>query len=656
MADVYVAGLRATDQMLHGNWMDRQDREERAREINRQRTTERVSQDFARNVRPPSAPVAGLQRPADMPAAIPAPAAAQLASAAPAAAAPSSETSKTSRQGYEATPQTASRRTNRAENMPLPPAIPLEQMTPAQRDAYARYAEHAVRSGQAPGAPGSEGRRPIEQFFGGTSNGRNVNFNTALRLGAVSTENTDIGNSPYDTPNIPVSQMNSTQRAAYAAYINLVNRGANPQAIALARADAEAAGVFAKADRQGYAAVAASSPQTPQSRSAPTQETAQLTSFTPQGGTLDTRNPQDLQRIAQAIGVQPGSGYRSPQEQAGLVAQGVGASSTSLHPHGRAIDFPMSSFPQGWTIEQAGQYVQQQWQRAGFPQAEFIAQANHGTGPHVHVEWGGAGAQAPASGSLQSPGATPQPAAPVIFQAVSSSPEGLPFTVQQAQEVYDQNRIMFEAAQRAGRGDLMLEPLNNMRQANVQAMSALGYQAALDMLQTGNPARFQQYYGVMTGGGMIEFQPFQDGTFSYSVNGIEQGRGTREQIAGEIMELVNTEYLQNQQEAANERNQAQFESSLRMREDAFSQQLEGQRDITLEAFRAQLEQQRIDPASVETFEINGEGGRAIRYQRPDGQIVVREIRQTEARSPATNGRGGTTTVTSLGPEMVMGGQ
>lgn len=670
MADVYVAGLRTTDDMVQNDWMNRQRREERAREINLQRDQARFRYDVADNLRQPVTPVTSVRRGAEMPAPIPAPV--DPSTVVPSAAtSPPSAGLKTTLQGYQAT----------GGNW-RPIAEQRPDQSPNQQGAYVFSREQLENNPQLAerirqlAASGQIDTVVIPQ-----------SGNTAVRIRPQASANREaadiLGRARVGDPGMPDAAM----QAEAAEFLG------GPQGPKTSRSNVGN-------DQLRALFTPPNTAQRPEGRTAlgvpdSPQATAQPTSFTGGGSrTVATDIPEVAQGLLAHlrrgesggrydIAFSPNGTRTFPIPQQGHPGQSIAIAIPDGHPD-RAAGASSSAFG-------AYQFIEGTWndviRQSGLPNvmtpenqdraAWFLAQRDYQarTGrnleqdlanPATHATimralqptWtslrGQAGQfQAPTGSAPQSPGATVQAAAPAlqrIYQSVTRSPEGLPFTVQQAQEAYDQNAVIFQAAQRAGLPDQMIAAANAMREANTQAISALGYQAAMDIIQSGNTARAEDYFGILSGGAEIRFQPFDNGTFSYSVDGVEQGRGTREEIASEIMSLVNSEYLEAQRTAQQEQQQALFESNLRIREDAFSQQLEGQRDITLEAFRAELERQRIDPQTVRPVEL-ANGGRGVIYQTPDGRIILREFRETEQRGPSTNGRGDSQTVATLGPEM-----
>ena len=662
MAVPFVSGWDQAQASQHDAWMNEQEREERAREINLQRQTARFRQNAAANMRPPSSPVAGLRTAGRMPDAVPNPVAPPAAvSAATAATAPAAAPAaglRATKQNYtpRATPQNDSPIISSGGNA----VLFTEQHVAGSPELQARLRE-LEQSGQISIRRGSLNsyivtrnteRSPAQRAYDGASN---------VYLGGMQ----DLGNA--------VGQV-LMPWSSHGLAAQMTPRGGavpeQPQGIGaffadvLERPTTEAMGGAAQeppltssplTERIGPAAQ-------PRAGLPASSTTAQPTALPmPQTGTLDMRNPQDVARIAQAIGIQPGSGYRTPEHNAQ-----VGGVANSLHMSGTAVDFPLSSFPAGTTLQQAGQYVQARWQAQGLPPAEFNY-TQHGTGPHVHVEWGGSGAAPSAQPGGQSFAMMPQtqgvlaPAVQQAYQAVSSDAEALPYLVAQADELYQQNLALFQAAQEAGLPEQMVQAAAGMREANATALTAFGSNAAFIAQTTGDMEPFQRYFSLITGGAEMTFQPYTDGTYGIFVNGVQQGAGTRNQIASQIMELVNSEYAEARAAAANAAQEAALEhnnelslethrSNLRNRETLVEQTAIGQRELSVEAFQAEMERRN---GNYEVEEIDADGNRGVFYRNEQGQLVMREIRRMDQRGPSTNGQGGTQSVAVLGPERVV---
>ena len=91
-------------------------------------------------------------------------------------------------------------------------------------------------------------------------------------------------------------------------------------------------------------------------------------------------------------------------------------------------------------------------------------------------------------------------------------------------------------------------------------------------------------------------------------------------------------------------------SNLRNRETLVEQTAIGQRELSVEAFQAEMERRNGD---YQVEEIDADGNRGVFYRNEQGQLVMREIRRMDQRGPSTNGQGGTQSVAVLGPERVV---
>lgn len=709
MAVPFISGWDQAQASQHDAWMDEQEREARAREINLQRQTARFRQNAAANMRPPSSPVAGLRTAGRMPDAVPNPVAPPAAvSAATAAAAPAAGL-KATRQNYtpRATPQNDSPIISSGGNA----VLFTEQHVAGSPELQARLRE-LEQSGEISIRRGSMNsyivtrnteRSPAERAYDGVNN---------VYLGGMQ----DIGNA-VGSVLMPWS--------SHGLAAQMTPRGGavpeQPQGIGALLGDFLERPTTEAMDSETPGPPLTSSPLTERigpaaqpraglpASSTTAQPTAQPTSFTGGGRTIATDIPEVAQGLLAHlrqgesggrydIAFSPNGTRTFPIPAQGHPGQGIATAIPDGHPD-RAAGASSSAYG-------AYQFIEGTWnsviQQSGLPNvmtpenqdraAWFLAQRDYQarTGrnleqdlanPALHANimsalqptWTSLRGQ---SGQFQAPSAQPggqsfammpqtqgvlAPAVQQAYQAVSSDAEALPYLVAQADELYQQNLALFQAAQEAGLPEQMVQASAGMREANAAALTAFGSNAAFIAQTTGDMEPFQRYFSLITGGAEMTFQPYTDGTYGIFVNGVQQGAGTRNQIASQIMELVNSEYAEARAAAANAAQTAALEhnnelslethrSNLRNRETLVEQTAIGQRELSVEAFQAEMERRNGD---YQVEEIDADGNRGVFYRNERGQLVMREVRRVDQRGPSTNGRGGTQSVAVLGPERVV---
>lgn len=356
------------------------------------------------------------------------------------------------------------------------------------------------------------------------------------------------------------------------------------------------------------------------------------------GQTAPTQQGGMQNAIAQALGGTVSSGQRTTEHN-----REVGGAANSMHLTNEAVDITVPQALAGMDPRQAEQAVRQQLAQT-FPGQQFSEVIHEGD--HIHIGW------RPEGGTQQDSAQGPAPELQQIFQAAASGPEGAGFVVQQLQQQRAQAVALFQAAQRAGVADQMMEARNSIYAIDTQTLAAHGAGAAMTLGYTGNTERWSQFFQETTGHSLT-FQPYSDGSYEIVIDGAPQGRQTRQELLQNALSMVDADFRTRMTARQDSDYEAARDSGYRRVEAYETALFRGMTDIEVAQIRAEAAQ-RTGSQNVE-FQDIGDGKTIAVYTNAAGQRVASLVQINQRRSPTTGGGNGQQQdVLEFGPETAWG--